>query len=201
MRSTAQAAKPSHSASMLMSFTGLIPVVLAVPILIFHLYALGIVVSLVSTALVIAFHLRKGQGITSLDLAALLFGIVTGVLYFGFHNTTLMDHLDAVFYTMLFAQVAWAQWRGEPWTVQYAKRSYPPELWTSPGFLAGNRFVSLLWGASFLACDIAALVGRNAVVRLYLPVVLLVGTAVLTPRLARWYGGRVVGVPSTAKRG
>jgi len=177
--------------SALLSFTGLIPVALSIPILLFRLWTLGIMVGVVSTAVVIAYHLRKGQGITGLDLMSLVFGVGNAVLYFGFHNTVLLDHLDVLIYTLLFAQVAYAQVRGGSWTIQFARRSVAPELWNTTGFVEGNRFVSLLWAACFGLCDVAALAGPTDAIKLWVPVVLLVATGVLTPRLARWYGTRV----------
>src|SRR3954466_13931482 len=80
----------------LLPFTGLIPVVLMVPVLAFNLYGLAIVLSLVSGAGVIAYHLSRGQGVTSLDLVLLSFGLLNAILYFGFDNAVLLDHIDAV---------------------------------------------------------------------------------------------------------
>jgi len=88
------------------AFTGLVPVLVMVPILLLHAYALGISVAVAGSALVVAYHLRRGQGITSLDVLALTFAAANLVLYFGFDSTLLIEHLDAVFYALLAGQSA-----------------------------------------------------------------------------------------------
>src|SRR3954462_13515032 len=107
----------------LLPFTGLIPVVLMVPVLAFNLYGLAIVLSLVSGAGVIAYHLSRGQGITRLDAILLGFGLLNALLYFGFDNAVLLDHIDAVIYTGLAAQAAWSLVRGPTRTTQFTKRT------------------------------------------------------------------------------
>src|SRR3954452_2205307 len=107
----------------LLPFTGLIPVLLMVPVLAFNLYGLAIVLSLVSGAGVIAYHLSRGQGVTSLDLILLGFGLLNAILYFGFDNAVLLDHIDAVIYTVLAAPAAWSLVRGPAWTTQFTKRT------------------------------------------------------------------------------
>ena len=176
--------------SFLLSFTGLLPLALAMPILLLHLYAVGIVVSVLSAAAVIGYHVRRGQGVTALDVAALLFGLLSGVLYFGFHDTTLPEHLGTVFYILLGVQIVWYALRGEPWTLQYARRSAPPILWTNPAFIAGNWASSALWGAGFFVCAALSVLLSGTTIGIYLPLVLLVTFALLTRPLGRWYGTR-----------
>lgn len=175
-------------ASLLLSFTGLLPLVLAVPILLQHLYAVGIVINILSSAAVIAYHAYRRQGVTALDVAALLFGVLSGALYFGLRNTTLPEHLGTVFYVLLAVQVAWSAVRGAPWTLQYARRSAPPEQWSAPAFVAGNWAASALWGASFLGCALISVLASGASLGVYLPLALLAGTALATHPLARGYG-------------
>ncbi|MBV9257760.1 MAG: hypothetical protein JO215_07055 [Ktedonobacteraceae bacterium] len=176
----------------LLSFTGLIPVVLAIPIIILHQWTLSIIVTLASALIVITYHLSKGQGITSLDVFSVLFGVVNAVLYFGFHNTIILQHLDTTIYTILLAQVVYSLLRGRPWTEQYARRSVAAELWTTKPFHEVNRFLTMLWGVVFLACDLMSLLIPEGVWRTVLPVVLLVLLAVSTPRLVRWFSARYV---------
>jgi hypothetical protein len=174
--------------SLLLSFSGLIPVALAVPILMLHLYGFGIVISVVSSTAVIVYHRYRGQGVTALDVAALLFGVLSGALYFGLHNTALPEHLGTVFYVLLAGQVAWSAVRGTPWTLQYARRSAPPEQWSAPAFVAGNWAASALWGASFLGCTLISVLASGLAFGVYLPLALLAGAALATHPLARRYG-------------
>src|SRR3954466_12229115 len=76
-------------------FTGLIPVVVMVPVLALNAYGLAVALALVSGAGVIVYHLARGQGVTSLDLILIGFGAVNAVLYFGFDDAVLLDHIDA----------------------------------------------------------------------------------------------------------
>src|SRR3954447_6827459 len=126
----------------LLPFTGLIPVILMVPVLAFNLYGPAIVPALVSGAAVSAYHVIRGPGATRLDLILLGFGAVNAVLYFGFDNAVLLDHIDAVIYAVLAAQAAWSLLRGPAWTTQFTKRTVAPEAWDLPEFAAVNRFTT-----------------------------------------------------------
>ncbi len=181
---------PQKKPNWLLSFTGLIPVVLAIPIIILQQWTLSIVVTLASALIVVIYHLSKGQGITSLDVFSLLFGVVNAVLYFGFHSTIILQHLAAAIYSILFAQVVYLLLCGKPWTEQYARRAVAPELWTTKPFHEANRFLSILWGIVFLVCDLMSLFIPNDALQTVLPVALLVLLAVSTPRLGRWFGAR-----------
>ena len=181
----------------LMSFTGLIPLALTLPLLLLHLWTLGIVVSAVSAILVISYHLQRHQGVTSLDILSLGFAVVNGILYLGFHTTILFEYLDTIIYTLLFGQVLHAQMRGEPWTVQYAKRTVAPELWTTRPFLAANHVISIGWGVCFLFCALLSLWHGLGAWQVLTPAIVLASMAMLTPRVSRWYGRRMAGLPVT----
>jgi hypothetical protein len=188
---------PSGLRRRLLPFTGLIPVVLMVPVLALNLYGLAIVLTLVSGAGVIAYHLSRGQGVTSLDVILLSFGAINSVLYFGFNNAVLLDHIDAVIYTLLAAQATGSLFRDPPWTTQFTKRTVPEAAWSLPEFRAVNRFSTALWAACFAACDAVALTVAHPL-RVYLPIALMVGVAVVSRRLARAYLARLLGVSSDA---
>jgi hypothetical protein len=176
---------------MLLSFTGLLPVALSIPVLLAHQYTLGIVANLALTAGVIGYHLVRRQGVTGLDALSLLFGVATAALHWGVHTDALMQHLDTVIYLLLLAQIARARLRGEAWTTQFARRSVDATLWTTAAFSAGNAFVSDVWGGMLvvcLLCSVAPVV--SPLVHLWAPLTLLLGTGLLTPRLARWSGAR-----------
>jgi hypothetical protein len=175
----------------LFSFTGLIPMLLVLPLLIFHLWAIATVVGGFSAILVITYHLHQRQGITSLDLLSLGFALLNAILYFGFHTAILFEYLDTAIYTTLLFQVIYAQIQGEPWTIQYAKRSIPSAQWHTSAFRSANRFISLVWGGCFFSCLILSLFRGLGVWHILLPAILLIGTAVLTPSLSFWYAKRV----------
>ncbi len=183
-------ADPPRPYSWLASFTGLIPLALTLPFLFLQWWRAAIVVGTLMALVVIAYHVRRRQGVTSLDVFSLAFGLTNAVLYFGFGSTVLLRRLDTVFYSLLFGQVVVAQLRGVPWTVQYAKRVVAPEVWATRPFIAANRLVSMCWGACFLSCALISLTPPG-IGRTLIPVALLLAMAFMTPRLSRWYGQRV----------
>jgi hypothetical protein len=181
----------------LLPFTGLIPVLLMVPVLAFNLYAIAIVLGIGSGALVIAYHLRQGQGVTSLDVLLLGFAAANAVLYFGFGNAVLVDHIDAVIYTLLAAMAATSLLTDTPWTTQFTRRVLPPAVWSRPEFLAVNRASTALWAVGFAACDaMALLLGQP--LRLYLPIATMIGLAIGSRPLSRAHLARLLGVPTGA---
>jgi hypothetical protein len=54
--------------------------------------------------------------------------------------------------------------RGRPFTIPYAKRSTPPELWDQPRFYDANVTITLIWTVCFFAAAvaIAAILARAA---------------------------------------
>jgi hypothetical protein len=151
-----------RSSSPWLAFTGLLPVVLMVPILLAHAYALGVVVAVVGCVGVLAYHLARRQGVTSLDLLALLFAVGNVVLYFGLHDTWLISHVAVVFYTLLALQCAVSLFRGEPWTSQFTRRVVRPEFLADPRFRAMNVRSTVVWTAAFAVCDALALLVHGA---------------------------------------
>jgi hypothetical protein len=181
----------------LLPFTGLIPVLLMVPVLALNLYAIAIVLGMASGTLVIAFHLRQGQGVTSLDMLLLAFAAANAVLYFGFDNAVLVDHIDAVIYTLLAVMAATSLLTDTPWTTQFARRVVSPVVWGRPEFLAVNRASTALWALGFAACAAMAL-ALDQPLRLYLPIITMVVLAVASRPLSRAHLARLLGVSSDA---
>lgn len=193
----ATADRPSLRARLL-PFTGLVPVVLMVPVLAFELYALAIVLALASGLAVVAYHVRRGQGVTSLDVLLLGFAALNGVLYIGFDSTILLDHIDAIIYVLLTVQAAASLRPGaDPWTAQFTRRVMAPEAWSRPEFVDMNRFSTGLWVACFASCTVLALAAGDPL-HLYLPIALMVAVAVASRRLAREYLARRLGVAPDA---
>jgi hypothetical protein len=177
--------------SLLLAFTGLIPLALMVPILLLRLYAVGLVEGLVAGAAVIGYHLARRQGITSVDLLAGGFAAVSAILYFGFDNKTTIENLDVAIYTLLAVLVVLSLVRRQPWTAQFARRVIPPEMRETPAFHTINMRITGLWAGAFVVCDLLALLGSGPV-RRYVPIALLIMFAALVPRLARGYRARLV---------
>ena len=176
--------------SLLLGFTGLIPLVVMVPILLARLYAVGIVEGLVLGSGVIAYHLLRGQGVTSIDLMAIGFSTVNAALYFGFADRIVIANIDIAIYTLVVAMIGLSLIRRRPWTDQFARRMVPPSVWEDPTFRTINLWTSVLWAISFGACDTIAL-STGGTLRRFAPIALLVGTAAATPLLVRHLRARL----------
>jgi hypothetical protein len=175
-----------RSASPWLAFTGLLPVVLMVPILIAHAYAAGVIVAVVGCVGVVVYHLARRQGITSLDLLALVFAVVNVVLYFGLGNTWLIGHVAIVFYTLLALQSAVSLFRGDPWTMQFTRRVVRPEFVADPRFRRMNVRTTVVWVAAFAACDVLSVLVHGAA-GTWLPVVVLALAVVVSRVSGRLY--------------
>lgn len=171
------------------AFTGLIPVLFMVPILLAHAYTAGVVVAVAGSTLVVTYHLSRRQGITSLDVLALSFGLANLVLYVGFASTLLIEHLDVAFYSLLAAQALVSLLSGSPWTMQFTRRTVVPDLWDCNAFRAMNMLTTRFWAGCFVACDIAALTLPDPS-RVWVPAVVMVGTVAVSRRLGRRYLAR-----------
>jgi hypothetical protein len=169
-----------------LAFTGLLPVVLMVPILIAHAYAAGVIVAVVGCVGVIVYHLVRRQGITSLDVLALLFAVVNVVLYFGLGNTWLIGHVAIVFYTLLALQSAVSLFRGDPWTMQFTRRVVRPEFVADPRFRRMNVRTTVVWTVAFVACDALSILVHGAA-GTWLPLVVLALAVVVSRVTGRLY--------------
>lgn len=76
-----------------------------------------------------AYHLRNGQGVTNLDVILLAFATLNAILYFGFGSSVLIDHIDAVIYTLLSVVAAASLLSDTPWATQFTKRTTSPAVW------------------------------------------------------------------------
>ena len=180
------AASEVRSSSPWLAFTGLLPVVLMVPILIAHAYAAGVIVAVVGCVGVVVYHLARRQGITSLDLLALTFATVNVVLYFGLGNTWLISHVAIVFYTLLALQAAVSLFRGDPWTTQFTRRVVRPDFVADPRFRRMNLRTTVVWTVAFVACDVLSVL-VHGVAGTWLPVVVLALAVVISRVSGRLY--------------
>ncbi|GEL44719.1 hypothetical protein MEX01_53100 [Methylorubrum extorquens] len=76
---------------------------------------------------------------------------------------------------------------GEPFTLQYARETTPPEFWGSPKFLSVNRTITLVWAGAFAVLVLAdlAMVYVPAIPRrldILATVLALVGAYIFTVR-------------------
>jgi phytoene dehydrogenase-like protein len=130
-------------------------------------------------SVLLARQLREGR-LKAMEIASgSYFGaqlVLTGVI--GWHG------LEAYNLVLLYGALAAMAWMtlllGSPFTLQYAREDWPPELWGQPLFRRTNVILTVAWGAIFLGATLsAALAVRDASRAVWLYGVLLphVGTA------------------------
>jgi hypothetical protein len=94
--------------------------------------------------------------------------------------------------------------RVRPFTAEYAKRSTPPQLWTSPTFVRVNRVLSATWGVALVVTGLGAVLvtaldanatgtGDPHLLDLLLHWVLPIAVITWTVRFTNAYPARVVG--------
>ena len=167
-----------------LAFTGLLPVIVMVPILLMHAYALGVIVAAAGCVGVVGYHLARSQGVTSLDLLALVFAAVNLCLYFVAGNTWLIEHVAVVFYTLLAAQCLVSLFRGDPWTTQFTRRVVTSAFVADPRFRAMNMRATAVWAAAFAICDVLSLALHGAV-STWLPVVVMIAAVGVSRMMGR----------------
>ncbi len=168
----------------LINFSGIVILILTLPLFILNLWSVSIIVTIVLALAFVGYALLKGRKVGSLDVVWLTFGVINAVLYFGFKNTILLQHLDTLIYTVLLAMIVLSLIQRRPWTEQYARRTTPPEFWETKAFHSINFTITVVWGIAFLLCDLVSLLldrGSRAIVE----AVILVVVAVMTPTLGR----------------
>ena len=168
------------------SFVDLIPVAVLVVLVLFHLWTISIFATLFCALVSMGIHAKQKQKITSMEWILLVLGVISGVLYFGYHSTFLLQHVGIFIYTLLLLEVIVSLIRNEPWTKQHAKRSVQPEVWELPVFHETNRFLTYIWGAVF-AVGVVLSFTPNMLIGIFVPVVLVIATAIATPRIVIWF--------------
>ena len=167
------------------AFTGLLPALLMVPLLLLDLETASVVLAVLASIGVIAYHLRLGQGVALLDVIAVVLTGTNVVLYLGLGSDLLMADIDVVFYTLLLLVSATSlRHGGEPWTTQFTRRALARELWATPAFRAMNVAATRLWVACFAACDAGALLLPGPW-QVWSPIAVLVVTVAASRRRGR----------------
>jgi hypothetical protein len=114
---TSAAPAPQRPPSGRLGPIGLAPIALTLPLGFLQLWTIYIVAVIATSLLVISYRLLQRQGLNGLNALPLLFGVFNAVLYFGFHKTIVLQHLDIAIYTLLFLQAVSSLLWGEPCSV------------------------------------------------------------------------------------
>ena len=110
-----------------------------------------------ASAILVGHGLLSGRSAKILEVGSLvLFAILAGFEYVSGTRLSLIGAKFAVDLGLLMI-VVFSVVIGRPFTLQYAKESVSPEIWSSPDFKRKNDVISLIWGAAFLAMVLAEL--------------------------------------------
>lgn len=91
----------------------------------------------------------------------------------------------------LFLVVAFSMLVRQPFTLQYARESVPPEVAARPQFRTINYVLSAVWGLAFLVMTAADLMARMPSVPLAVGVVVTVAVLVGAVWFTSWYPARM----------
>jgi hypothetical protein len=180
----------SNARLLFAQLTGLIPMLLAAIPFSLSMWALGLLIYFAAATVLIGRQLLLRERIGSMDVFSMSFFFVLGLAYVWLGNVFCLQHFGAVINAVLLAQVLYGEVRRQPWTLQFTRRMYPPELWNDRVFLNTNRLLSDLWGIIFAFCVVSASLGSNGWFRAILPTALPIVAIALSPRFGRWYGQR-----------
>jgi sterol desaturase/sphingolipid hydroxylase (fatty acid hydroxylase superfamily) len=117
----------------------------------------ALLIGALASAVVIAHGRLTGKSPKLLEVGAL--ALFAGLAAFAFWTGDELFLVAAKFWVDLglFLIVILSIVIGRPFTIQYAKESVAPELWSSPAFIRKNYVISTAWAAAFLAMVIAEL--------------------------------------------
>lgn len=82
--------------------------------------------------------------------AATVFFAALTIVSVGQPHSGLQDYIPALAPAALGIGAGLSILRGRPFTIPFAKRSTPPELWDQPRFHAANVTISMIWVISFV---------------------------------------------------
>ena len=143
------------------NFLGVVPMAAGAALLHRHLWAAGALTQLALGAAIAAYLWVATRRLTSLELLGLGLAVASVVSYFGLGSTLLLGRFAPAVFGLVALQIGYSLVRGEPWTMQFSKRTRPPEVWGDPRFVAGNREATGAWGACFLACCLLTLLAPD----------------------------------------
>lgn len=107
-----------------------------------------------------AYAAARGRDVKLVDWTTLgFFAIGTIASAAGTSATAAFLHYNYVLMWILFGAMAWGSLLvGKPFTLQFARRSTPPEVWNTPLFHHANVIITLAWATAFTLDLLVALI-------------------------------------------
>jgi hypothetical protein len=90
-----------------------------------------------------------------LATAATVFFAALAIVSVADPGSSVQQYIPALAPAALCAGAGLSVLRGRPFTIPFAKRSTPPELWDQPRFYAANVAISMIWIVSFAVSALA----------------------------------------------
>jgi hypothetical protein len=120
--------------------------------------------TLIGLALQIAFFIpmARRRNYTILEAYSLVFFVilVSGIFFLDQQGIENLTRWSASLSYGGLAFITWATIAiGNPFTIQYAKRTTPKEWWTSKLFLSSNLSIALGWAVAFLGATVVSITG------------------------------------------
>ena len=112
-------------------------------------WAGAVVVGLIAAVCLVALEAAAHIQIKLLDWVFLSYFAIATVATFVIRSSAFPGYSSIVIW-VLYAGVTWASiLLGTPFSLQYARESTPPEVWSTPVFLRANQVISTVWGVAF----------------------------------------------------
>lgn len=117
----------------------------------------ALLIGALTSAILVGHGLMSGRSAKILEIGSL--ALFVGLAGFEYVSGTRLSLIGAKFAVDLglLLIVVLSVVIGRPFTLQYAKESVSPEIWSSPAFKRKNDVISLVWAAAFLAMVLAEL--------------------------------------------
>jgi uncharacterized membrane protein len=117
---------------------------------------------LLASAGLLSLMAGKEIRIKLLDWVLLGYFVLAAVATFAVRSAAFPGYSSIVIWVLYAAVTGISIAVGAPFTLEYARESTPPELWSNPGFLRVNRIISMVWGLGFVLNIVLSTIALNS---------------------------------------
>jgi len=111
------------------------------------LFRLQLAIGIAAVLVVVLAAARLHRG--AILWAGAIFFAVAAVAVIGFKNMWFIRHFGILAHGTLLVLTAGSLAIGHPFTEDYARQNYPPEVWTQPAFRRRCQVVAGIWSVAF----------------------------------------------------
>jgi all-trans-retinol 13,14-reductase len=114
------------------------------------LWSLAILGGLFVATILVTWRWLKQRDVKAMEAVTLGYFLIHAIVTLGF-NLLFFKNYAPILSNLTLASMAWGTLiTRSPFTYQYARESWPREMWKSPIFLATNQIITAVWGVIFL---------------------------------------------------